>query len=54
MKNKEVSRRDHRLSKEGKLTMIDFIIDERFQLNHYISYLFYQLTNNNYTERESL
>lgn len=43
---------DSRLSKESKLAMLDFIIDDRFQLNHYIAYLFYQLTNNNHSKRE--
>ena len=41
------------MSKENKLTMTDFIINDQFQLNHYISYLFYQLTNHNYIKRES-
>ncbi|WP_428910439.1 hypothetical protein [Niallia sp. Krafla_26] len=41
------------MSKDSKLTMVDFVIDDRFQLNHYISYLFYQLTNTNYRKRES-
>ena len=40
------------LSKEGKLTMLDFVIDNQFQLNHYISYLFYQITKNNF-QKES-
>jgi hypothetical protein len=41
------------MSKEGKLTMLDFVINDRFQLNNYISYLFYQLTTNNCTKRAS-
>lgn len=41
------------MSKEKKLTLLDFIINDRFQLNSYISYLFYQLTDNHYTKRES-
>ncbi|WP_338470751.1 hypothetical protein R4Z10_18480 [Niallia sp. XMNu-256] len=42
------------MSKENnKLTILDFVIDERFHLNSYISYLFFQLTNNNYPKRES-
>jgi hypothetical protein len=41
-----------RLSKENKLTMTDFVINDQFELNNYISYLFYQSPNNDYSERE--
>ena len=36
-----------RLSKENKLTMMDFVINDQFQLNNYISYLFYQKNKQN-------
>lgn len=41
------------MSKESKLTMLDFVIDDQFQLNHYIAYLFYELTNNGESKREA-
>jgi hypothetical protein len=31
------------MSRESKLTMTDFICNDRFHLNYYISYLFHEL-----------
>jgi hypothetical protein len=31
------------MSRESKLTMTDFVFNDRFQLNYYISYLFHHL-----------
>ena len=41
------------MSRESKLAMTDFVIDDRFQLNNYISYLFYQLNNKSNAKGES-
>lgn len=34
------------VSGQSKLTFSDFVIEDRFELNSYISYLFHQVKNN--------
>ncbi|MBZ9536889.1 hypothetical protein KGR20_22280 [Cytobacillus oceanisediminis] len=34
------------MSGQSKLTFSDFVIEDRFELNSYISYLFHQVKNN--------
>ena len=40
------------MAKENKLTLIDFICNDRFELNSYLSYLFYQLGKSNPDQTE--